>query len=103
MSIYDGAKSVFFVGLKGVGVSGLAQLLKARGMAVSGWDTTEPFFTDQILERAKILLTTDPVPAFKDKPDLAIYSQAYAAAEHPVRRALTAQKYLKLPTLRRSR
>jgi len=92
MSIYDGVKSVFLVGLKGVGVSGLAQLLKAKGMAVSGWDTTEPFFTDQILERAKIPLTTEPVPALKDKPDLAIYSQAYAAAEHPARRALTALK-----------
>ena len=45
---------VHLVGIKGVGMTGLAQLLKTRGFRVSGSDTHEKFFTDTILKHLKI-------------------------------------------------
>lgn len=81
------AKSVFMVGIKGVGMSALAQFLKARGQAVTGWDTAEEFFTDAILKKAGISWVSGGKFKLKDRPDLAIYSQAYVT-NHPLRQAL---------------
>src|SRR3989344_1878787 len=44
-------KTAYLIGIKGVGMTALAQLLKARGFAVSGSDTHEKFFTDAVLKR----------------------------------------------------
>jgi len=45
------ATKVHLVGIKGVGMTGLAQILKVEGIRVSGSDTTEEFFTDAVLKR----------------------------------------------------
>ena len=47
-------ETVYMVGIKGAGMTGLAQILKARGFLVSGSDTREKFFTDAILKKAGI-------------------------------------------------
>lgn len=47
-------RNVHVVGIKGAGVAGLVQILKAKGFHVSGSDTHEKFFTDEILKRAGI-------------------------------------------------
>ena len=47
-------QTVYLVGIKGAGMAGLAQILKARGFRVSGSDTPEKFFTDAILKQAGI-------------------------------------------------
>ncbi len=49
-------KKAYFVGIKGVGMTALAQVLRARGIKVSGSDTHEKFFTDEVLEKLKIPL-----------------------------------------------
>lgn len=90
MSMYDGIKRVFFVGIKGAGVSGLAQILAKQGFHVSGWDTPETFFTDEILKRAEIPLITSWPPEQLDLPDLVIYSNAFPKT-HPVRQWFTAR------------
>lgn len=46
--------TAYLIGIKGVGMTALAQLLQAQGMAVSGSDTTEKFFTDAVLKRHRI-------------------------------------------------
>lgn len=81
------AKSIFMVGIKGVGMSALAQILKARGHEVTGWDTTEEFFTDAILKRAGISYLEGNRRGRLGQPTLAIYSQAYTNS-HPVRELL---------------
>lgn len=69
---------VHFVGVKGVGMTALAQVLKKHGVLVSGSDTKEKFFTDQVLKKEKI-----PVKEFFSAENLAagltavIYSTAY--------------------------
>jgi UDP-N-acetylmuramate--alanine ligase len=76
-----GAK-VYFVGIKGTGMSALAELMQGRGIQVSGSDKPEQFYTDAILKKLSI-------PYFESfdashigiepgkKPDLVIYSAAY--------------------------
>lgn len=43
-----------FVGIKGVGMTALAQILKAGGAELSGSDTAEYFFTQEILKKEGI-------------------------------------------------
>lgn len=47
-------KIAYLIGIKGVGITALAQILKARGYAVSGSDVHEKFFTDAVLKRHNI-------------------------------------------------
>ncbi|PIT94045.1 UDP-N-acetylmuramate--L-alanine ligase [Candidatus Falkowbacteria bacterium CG10_big_fil_rev_8_21_14_0_10_43_11] len=47
-------RNIYFIGIKGVGMTALAQILSAQGKKVSGSDTPEKFFTDKVLKRAKI-------------------------------------------------
>lgn len=47
-------KKAYFVGIKGVGMTSLAIILKEAGIDVSGSDTDEVFHTDEILSSFKI-------------------------------------------------
>jgi len=53
MDICQG-RNIYFVGIKGAGMAGLAQILKGLGYRVSGSDIADTFFTDAILRRAGI-------------------------------------------------
>jgi UDP-N-acetylmuramate--alanine ligase len=76
-------KKVYMIGIKGVGMTMLAQFLAAKGLEVSGSDTSDTFMTDQVLARANIKVlqafAEDNVP--KDV-DLIIYSTAYNVANN---------------------
>lgn len=66
------------IGIKGVGMTMLAEFLAHEGFEVSGSDTTEVFMTDAILEKAGIKV----FQGFNDEQvnlqaDLVIYSSAY--------------------------
>lgn len=71
----------FFVGIKGVGVVGLATLYKNWGHEVSGSDTEEEFFTDAILKRLNISIYSLKENHITSDIDVVIYSSAYSA--HP--------------------
>lgn len=79
MKIKD-IKKAYCVGIKGAGVTAVAQILKASGVDVSGSDTPEVFYTDEILKRSQI-------PFFENfakkqvvrDADVVIYSTAYNA------------------------
>lgn len=82
------------IGIAGVGMSALAQLLRAEGMAVTGSDVSEEFHTNAVLERLHI-----PVLPFSQEnitPDLSAvyYSSAYGK-DHIERRAA---ERLRIPT-----
>jgi UDP-N-acetylmuramate--alanine ligase len=70
------AKNIYMVGIKGVGMTALAEILRGQGSAVSGSDTEETFFTDSVLASLSI-----PVQVFgkgiPEGTDLVIYSSAY--------------------------
>ncbi len=71
-------KSAYFIGIKGVGMTMLAQFLKGKGYEISGSDNPEVFLTDKVLRENKIKVFSN----FSEKnidldADLIIYSTAY--------------------------
>jgi UDP-N-acetylmuramate--alanine ligase len=77
-------KKIYFIGIKGVGLTMLAQFLARSGNQVSGSDTAEIFLTDAVLRREKIPVRSPFAAAnLPDRPDLIVYSSAYTAANNP--------------------
>ena len=68
-------KTVFFVGIKGVGMTALSLAMQDAGWSVSGSDTDESFITDDILAKRNIKIQSfsEPIPDV----DKIIYSAAY--------------------------
>lgn len=86
----DKIKKIYMIGIKGVGMTMLAQYLAANGKEVAGSDTAEKFMTDEVLKKAGIKViekfSENNIP--KDI-DLIIYSSAYNAENNTeVKRAM---------------
>ena len=78
------AKIVYCIGIKGVGMTAFAQILKARGASVSGSDTTEHFFTDEVLGKLGVPFTEGfDAKNIPDSIDLVITSPAYINSDNP--------------------
>jgi UDP-N-acetylmuramate--alanine ligase len=79
MNIKD-LKKVYLVGIKGAGMTAVAEILKARGIIVSGSDTKEVFYTDAILKKNGIaFFETFQAGHLEDNIDAVIFSTAYSA------------------------
>jgi len=74
----------YLVGIKGVGMTMLAQFLASSGHRVSGSDISDSFMTDRVLKKAGIKVRTPfrpkNIPTVVDK---IIYSSAYSAQNNP--------------------
>jgi UDP-N-acetylmuramate--alanine ligase len=72
------AKEIYMIGIKGVGMTMLAQFLSSKGIRITGSDTGEKFMTDAALAKSgiKVIEGFDPenIPR---KTDLIIHSSAY--------------------------
>jgi len=77
-------KKIYFIGIKGTGISGLAVLLQGEGAAVSGSDTAEEFPSEAALKKAGIEIKLFDEKNIIPGLNLIIYSSAYAK-EHPER------------------
>lgn len=78
MDVLDGTKHFFLVGITGVGVTAIAQILKHRGHEVSGSDTGETFFTNAVLEREGIPVRSGfREENITDDIDVVVHSTAY--------------------------
>ncbi|MAF20812.1 MAG: UDP-N-acetylmuramate--L-alanine ligase [Parcubacteria group bacterium] len=71
-------KKAYLIGIKGTGMTALAQVLQSYSIEVLGSDTDEVFFTDQVLKRLKVKV----IEGFNKKnvpadTDLVIASVAY--------------------------
>jgi len=73
-------KNIYLIGIKGVGMTMLAQFLAEKGNKVMGSDISDIFLTDKVLKKEKIKVLspfrTENIP---DSLDLIIYSSAYCA------------------------
>lgn len=82
-------RKVYCIGIKGTGVCALAQLLQALGYEVSGSDTEEVFYTDQLLRESGIRYSEGfdaaQLPA---DTDFVIHSPAYGGENPEMARAL---------------
>ncbi len=73
-------KNIYFIGIKGVGMTMLAQFLAQKGNSISGSDITDIFLTDKILRANKIKIYSPFAPQnIPSNSDLIIYSSAYQA------------------------
>ena len=69
---------VYFVGIKGVGMTALAQVMKAKGIQVMGSDVEESFMTDSVLSAASItVLSPFNISNIPDEIEYAVVSGAY--------------------------
>ncbi|MDR1469969.1 MAG: UDP-N-acetylmuramate--L-alanine ligase [Spirochaetaceae bacterium] len=99
MALFEKGSRVYCVGIKGTGVSALAELLHAAGMRLSGSDTADVFYTDAVLRSLGIpyheSFAPEHIPA---DADVVIHSAAYAPETNcemaeVVRRGLQVMKY----------
>lgn len=71
-------KKVHMIGIKGVGMTALVEILQKLGAHVTGSDTDEQFFTDEVLKKLGVTyyetFSADNIAA---DVDMIIYSQAY--------------------------
>lgn len=71
-------QKVYFIGIKGVAMSGLAMILKQMGKQVIGSDVAEEFITDINLKKAGIRVIEKFNPANLDcNPDLVVVAAAW--------------------------
>jgi UDP-N-acetylmuramate--alanine ligase len=99
MALFEKGSTVYAVGIKGTGVSALAELLTAAGVSVSGSDTADVFYTDAILKSLGIPYYESFAPEhIPDDTGLVIYSAAYSPENNcemaeALRRGIPVMKY----------
>ncbi len=82
-------KNIYMIGIKGVGMTMLAQYLAGQGITISGSDTAEVFMTDEALAKSGIKIKTGFKADNLDlDADLIIYSTAYNNSNEEVKAAL---------------
>lgn len=72
-------KKIYFIGIKGSGMVALVEIFERRGFEVSGSDTKEKFFTEEILKKKLFVKYHEGFDAkhITGDIDLVIYSTAY--------------------------
>lgn len=101
MSKHDGnIKKIYFIGIKGVAVAGLAIISKELNYGVDGSDVEEVFITDELLNKNGIHFYNGFAAENikKYKPDLVVIGAAHGANNPEVK----AVKSMKTPTLTQS-
>ncbi len=80
----QGDELVYFIGIKGVGMTMLAQFLAAKGVKVLGSDVPEVFLTDRVLKNSKIKVFSGFNPEnIPENVDVVIHSSAYSEKNNP--------------------
>ncbi len=75
--------NIFIVGIKGVGMANLAQILKGMAKNVSGSDVKEEFITDKWLKKNNIFVTIGfDAHNLPKQTDLVIYSAAHGGGKN---------------------
>jgi UDP-N-acetylmuramate--alanine ligase len=83
----DKIRKVHFIGIKGVGMSALAIIMKEMGYTVSGSDVAEEFITDKNLKKAGIPFCVFDESNLDDRPDLVVLSPSWGKSNPEVARA----------------
>lgn len=72
----QGVKSVYFLGIGGIGMSALARYFRSRGVKVSGYDRTPTALTRELEEEGTRVYYTDDIAHIASDTDLVIYTPA---------------------------
>lgn len=85
------AKRVYMIGVKGAGMTALAEFLVRQGITVSGSDTEEVFFTDAILKHLGVVVKAPfSTQNIDTNFDICIYSTAYTVENNEEMQAVQA-------------
>ncbi|HVR44257.1 MAG TPA: UDP-N-acetylmuramate--L-alanine ligase [Thermoanaerobaculia bacterium] len=90
-------KNIHFVGIGGIGMSGLAEILTSLAVRISGCDAASSPTTDRLL-RAGIPISIGHDPAHAEQADLLVISSAVRRTNPEVERA----RALQVPVIRRA-
>ncbi|MFA6322324.1 MAG: UDP-N-acetylmuramate--L-alanine ligase [Candidatus Buchananbacteria bacterium] len=86
----DKIRKIYFIGIKGVAMSGLAIICRQRGLAVCGSDVADIFITDKILADNKIKVFSGfNENNLADRPDLVVIGTSWGD-ENPEVKAVKA-------------
>ena len=88
--------NIHFVGIKGTGMTALAELFYSRGAIITGSDVAERFYTDAILEKYSICVLPFSESNITANIQYVIYSAAYSKETNP---DLIAAQNRRLPCL----
>ena len=78
-------KTIYFVGIGGIGMSALARYFLSRGVAVHGYDKTETELTKALATEGMHIHYTDDVSYIPEGVDLVVYTPA-VPKEHTTHR-----------------
>jgi UDP-N-acetylmuramate--alanine ligase len=73
-------KSIYFIGIGGIGMSALARYFHFHGAAVSGYDRTTTVLTRELEDEGIAIHYQEDVDSIPKKPDLVVYTPAVPAA-----------------------
>lgn len=76
MSELNNIKSIYFVGVGGIGMSALARYFKSRGCAVSGYDKTSTPLTQQLEKEGIDIHYNENVDIIPKEVDVVVYTPA---------------------------
>src|SRR4051812_380732 len=76
MIMLDRIKTIYFIGIGGIGMSALARYFVSRGVAVSGYDKTETELTKTLQEEGIAVHFTEDVNSIPKNADLVVYTPA---------------------------
>ena len=74
-------KYIYFIGIKGVGMTALAVFVKQLGIKVAGSDVEEEFVTDKILKKNQIEWTIGFDSKIPSAPDLVVVTNSHGGIE----------------------
>ena len=76
VSSLNDIRSIYFIGIGGIGMSALARFFKARNTVVSGYDKTPTALTSQLTEEGIDVVYEDDVAGLPKDVDLVVYTPA---------------------------
>ncbi len=81
---FSSIKKAYVIGIKGSGVVAIVEMLVLMGVEITGSDTKEKFFTDDILKKLGVKYFENfSAKNIPEKVDLVIYSTAYNSENNP--------------------
>jgi UDP-N-acetylmuramate--alanine ligase len=75
----SGVRSVYFIGIGGIGMSALARYFHVKGISVSGYDKTETPLTKQLSEEGISIHYSENLDVIPKNADLVVYTPAVPA------------------------
>ncbi|MEP6674437.1 MAG: UDP-N-acetylmuramate--L-alanine ligase [Ferruginibacter sp.] len=82
------SRSIYFIGIGGIGMSNLARYFKSKGVRVSGYDKTETVLTKQLFDEGIAVHYEDNIELIDKEAALVVYTPAIPKGQHELQYCL---------------